>query len=172
MSGCCRNAVRIISESLSGYAGICTSLLLRHYSDSSLLQTPPPPSYHKPISQRLLVIGFTFSSNFLPGQVGLLQLLSMSLLPCCRYHPAGMRQTYRPVFICLYCLRLQIAGSTSRVLFRLRGHLCVYLRYGLVTCLSPFVVTLSMGFRRFGYPPLCHSSYRASDFYPDRTISC
>jgi hypothetical protein len=110
-------------------------LLLRHYSDSSLLQAHPPPSCHSPISQRLLVIGSVFSGNFLPGQVGLLQLLSMSLLPCCRYHPAGIEQTNASL-VCLYCLHLQIAGSTSRV-FRLRGHLCVYLRYGLVTCSSP-----------------------------------
>ena len=70
----------------------------------------------------------------------------MSLLPCCRYYPAGIVQTQRPVFVCLYCLGLQIAGSASRV-FRLRGHLCVYFRYGLVTCSSPFTVTLSIGFR-------------------------
>jgi hypothetical protein len=129
------------------FANNRASLLLRHYSDSSLLQTPPPPSYHKPISQRLLVIGFTFSSNFLLGQVGLLQSLSMSLLSYCRYYPAGIVQTQQPVFVWLYCLRLQIAGSASRVLFRLRGHLCVYFRYGLITCSSPFMMTLLIGFR-------------------------
>jgi len=72
-------------------------------------------------------------------------LLGMSLLPCCRYHPAGIEQTNASL-VCLYCLRPQIAGSASRV-FRLRGHLCVYLRYGLVTCSSPFIVTLSIDFR-------------------------
>ena len=96
---------------------------------------------------------------------------SCSVYPC--YHAVAitpLEQCKRNAsLVCLCCLHLQIAGSASRVLFRLRGHLCVYFRYGLVTCLSPFVVTLSMGFRRFGYPPLCHSSYRASDFYPDRT---
>ena len=111
------------------------SLLYGHYPVSSLLQAHPPPSCHRPISQRLLVIGSISSSNFLPGQVGLLQLLSMSLLPCCRYHPAGIEQTNASL-VCLCCLRPQIAGSTSRV-FRLRGHLCVYLHYGLVTCSSP-----------------------------------
>ena len=72
-------------------------------------------------------------------------MLGMSLLPCCRYHPAGIGQTLTSL-VCLCCLRPQIAGSASRV-FRLRGHLCVYLRYGLVTCSSPFTVTLSIGFR-------------------------
>ncbi len=70
----------------------------------------------------------------------------MPLLSCCRYYPAGIVQTLRPVFVCLYCLRLQIAGSASRV-FRLRGHLCVYFRYGLITCSSPFMMTLLIGFR-------------------------
>ena len=145
-------------------------MLSGNYPGSQLLRTHPPPSHLKPTSQRLLVIGLIFSSNFLPGQVGLLQLLSMSLLPCCRYHPAGIGQTLTSL-VCLYCLRPQIAGSASRV-FRLRGHLCVYLRYGLITCSSPFKVTLSIGFRDFGYPHLRYPSYRASGFYPDRTISC
>jgi len=55
----------------------------------------------------------TSSGNFFPGQVGLLQLLSMSLLPCCRYHPAGIEQTNASL-VCLCCLRPQIAGSASR----------------------------------------------------------
>jgi hypothetical protein len=66
------------------------------------------------------------------------------LLPCCRYHPAGIEQTCASL-VCLCCLHLQIAGSASRV-FRFRGHLCVYFRYGLVTRLSPFMVTLSIDF--------------------------
>ena len=70
----------------------------------------------------------------------------MSLLSYCRYYPAGIVQTQQPVFVWLYCLRLQIAGWASRV-FRLRGHLCVYFRYGLITCSSPFMVTLLIGFR-------------------------
>jgi len=55
----------------------------------------------------------TSSGNFLPGQVGLLQLLGMSLLSCCRYHPAGMVQTLASL-VCPCCLHLQNAGSASR----------------------------------------------------------
>ena len=98
------------------FANNRASLLLRHYPGSSLLQAHPPPSYHRPTSQRLLVIGLIFSGNFLPGQVGLLQLLSMSLLPCCRYHPAGIEQTHASL-VCLCCLRLQIAGFSFQSLF-------------------------------------------------------
>ena len=68
----------------------------------------------------------------------------MPLLPCCRYHPAGIEQTCASL-VCLCCLHPQIVGSASRV-FRLRGHLCVYFRYGLVTCSSPIMVTLSIDF--------------------------
>ena len=110
-------------------------LLPGHYPGSLLLRAHPPPSCLKLTSQQLLVIELTCSRNFFLGQVGLLQLLDMSLLPCCRYHPAGTEQTNASL-VCLCCLNLQIAGSASRV-FRLRGHLCVYFRYGLVTCSSP-----------------------------------
>ena len=94
----------------------------------------------------------------------------MSLLPCCRYHPVGMRQTQRPVFVCLCCLCPLNAGSTSETSY-LRGHLCVYFHYGLVTCSSPFKVTLSIGFKDFGFPYLCYSSCRVSGFYPGETLS-
>jgi len=70
----------------------------------------------------------------------------MSLLPCCRYYPAGIVQTQQPVFVCLYCLHLQIAGSASRV-FRLRCHLCVYFRLRPDNLLITPKVTLSIGFR-------------------------
>src|SRR5680860_1705815 len=68
----------------------------------------------------------------------------MSLLPCCRYHPAGIEQTCASL-VCLCCLHLQIAGSTSRV-FRLRGHLCVYLRLRPGNLLITHKVTLLIDF--------------------------
>jgi len=147
-------------------------LLLRRYSDSLLLQAHPPPSYHKLISQRILVIELTFSSNFLPGQVGLLQLLSMSLLPCCLYHPAGIRQTYIGQFSFAYtAFASKLQALASRV-FRLRGRLCVYFRLRPGNLLITPKMTLRVGFQRFGYPPPCYPSHRASGFYPDRTVSC
>jgi len=57
----------------------------------------------------------TSSGNFLPGQVGLLQLLGMSLLSCCRYHPAGMVQMNASL-VCPCCLHPQNAGSASRII--------------------------------------------------------
>src|ERR1700731_1879325 len=62
--------------------------LHRHYSASSLLRTQPPPSRLRPTSRFRRLYGLPCSDDFAPGRGGLLQLLSMSLSPCCRFHPA------------------------------------------------------------------------------------
>src|SRR6516162_1953420 len=59
-----------------------------HYSASSLLQTRPPPSRLRPISRCSRLYGLPCSGDFSPGRGRLLQLLGMSLSPCCRFHPA------------------------------------------------------------------------------------
>src|SRR5215469_1188259 len=59
-----------------------------HYSASSLLRTRPPPSRLRPTSRCRRLYGLPCSGDFLPGRGGLLQLLSMSLSPCRRFHPA------------------------------------------------------------------------------------
>src|SRR5467141_531259 len=58
------------------------------YSASSLLRTQPPPSRLWPTSRFRRLYGLPCSDDFAPGRGGLLQLLSMSLSPCCRFHPA------------------------------------------------------------------------------------
>src|SRR5271166_3373123 len=62
--------------------------LHRHCSASLLLRTHPPPSRLRPPSRFSRLYGLPCSGNFSPGRGGLLQLLSMSLSPCCRFHPA------------------------------------------------------------------------------------
>src|SRR5271165_3194479 len=52
------------------------------------LRTHPPPSRLQPPSRFSRLYGLPCSGNFSPGRGGLLQLLSMSLSPCCRFHPA------------------------------------------------------------------------------------
>src|SRR6202158_1873746 len=59
-----------------------------HYSPSSLLRPQPPPSRLWPTSRFRRLYGLPCSDDFAPGRGGLLQLLSMSLSPCCRFHPA------------------------------------------------------------------------------------
>jgi len=58
------------------------------YSASSLLRTQPPPSRLRPTSRFRRLYGLPCSGDFSPGRGGLLQLLGMSLSPCCRFHPA------------------------------------------------------------------------------------
>src|SRR5450755_498237 len=59
-----------------------------HYSASSLLRTQPPPSRLRPTSRFRRLYGLPCSDDFAPGRGGLLQLLSLSFSPCCRFHPA------------------------------------------------------------------------------------
>src|SRR6266481_2560887 len=67
--------------------GRATSLH-EHYSASSLLRARPTPSRLRPTSRFRRLYGLPCSDDFAPGRGGLLQLLSMSLSPCCRFHPA------------------------------------------------------------------------------------
>ena len=59
-----------------------------YYSASPLLRSQPPPSRLRPTSRCRRLYGLPCSDDFAPGRGGLLQLLGMSLSPCCRFHPA------------------------------------------------------------------------------------
>src|SRR6202051_2932131 len=82
-----------------------------HYSASSLLRAQPPPSRLRPTSRFRRLYGLPCSDDFAPGRGGLLQLLSMSLSPCCRFHPAEAKHPYRSVFGCSCDLRPPVEGS-------------------------------------------------------------
>ena len=56
---------------------------------STLLRTQPPPSRLRPFSRGLRLCGLPCSVDFSTGRGRLLQLLGMSLSPCCPYHPAN-----------------------------------------------------------------------------------
>ena len=64
--------------------------LHRRYPASSLLRTSPPPSRRRPTSRCCRLYDLPCSTDFSMGRGRLLQLLSMSLSPCCPYHPAGV----------------------------------------------------------------------------------
>jgi hypothetical protein len=68
------------------------------YPASPLLRTHPPPSRLRPTSRGHRLYGLPCSVDFSPGRGGLLQLLGMSLSPCHRYHPAGVRTSSQPEF--------------------------------------------------------------------------
>src|SRR5262245_66692112 len=52
-----------------------------------------------------------------------------------------------------------------------RGHIYVHCRYGPVTRDLP-KGDLVDRLQDFGFPPPCYPNYRASDFYPGRSVSC
>src|SRR3974390_58882 len=69
-------------------------LLRRRYSASSLIWTHPPPSRLRSISRLGRLYDLTCSGDFAPARGGLLQLLGMSLPPCCRLHPAEVKSRF------------------------------------------------------------------------------
>ena len=75
-----------------GEGVVCSRVPLLHgrYSASQLLRTQPPPSRLRPISRGWQLYGLPCSNDFSMGRGRFLQLLGVSLSPCCPYHPAGV----------------------------------------------------------------------------------
>src|ERR1019366_6525346 len=107
-------------------------LLRRHYSASSLIRTHPPPSRRRSISRLSRLYDLPCSGDFSPGRGGLLQLLGMSLPPCCRFHPAEVKEPHQSHFGSPCCLRPTVAGSAFGAT-HFRGHIHVHCHYGPVT---------------------------------------
>ena len=115
------------------------------YPASTLLRTHPSPSRLRSTSRLSRLYDRPCSGDFAPGRGGLLQLLGMSLPPCCRFHPAEVKEPHRSDFGSPCCLRPPVVGSAFGAT-HFRGHFCVYCRYGPVTRRLPRE-TLSIGFR-------------------------
>src|ERR1700738_2829262 len=94
LRSCKLMGVFVISPLPSFFVGVVASSrapsLHGHYAASQLLRAPPPPSRLPPFSWVRQLYGFPASAIFMTGRGGLLQLLYMSLSPCCPYHPAGV----------------------------------------------------------------------------------
>ena len=77
------------------------------------LRTQPPPSRLRPTSQFRRLYGLPCSSDFSLGRGGLLQLLSMSSSPCCRFHPAEVSSRIGQISAVhvAFALRLQARPS-------------------------------------------------------------
>src|ERR1700726_191983 len=145
-------------------------LLCRHYSASSLMRPHPPPPRRRSISRLSRLYDLPCSGDFSPGRGGLLQLLGMSLPPCCRFHPAEIEMPRRSDFGIPCCLRPSVAGSALGPT-HFRGHLRVYFRYGPVTRNLP-TGDLVERLQSLGFPPPCYPNYGAPDFCPGRFVSC
>ena len=107
----------------------------------------------------LPVILFPCLADFATGRGGFLQLLSMTLSPCCPFQPR------RSVSQLQSFATLHAAFSARKVRARLSyakdfpGHERVHLRYGPVTRSQSMNMALSIGFRIFSFLPSCYSSY-------------
>ncbi len=159
-SQCCRKIVTSRVPSLPG-----------RYSGSSLIRTHPPPSrlsIHFPLST---VIEPTLLQRFLHGTrraspVARYVLVTVLSLPP-RQNESVVSISFRLIMLpSPYGCRLGLRG------FSLSGPpvRSLSLRPGdsLTSPKDCFVDGLQM----FGFPPICHPSYGASDSYPDRTDSC
>src|ERR1700693_627708 len=141
-----------------------------HCSASSLLRTHPSPSRRRSISRLSRLYDLPCTDDFSPGRGGLLQLLGMSLPPCCRFHPAEIEMPRRSDFGTPCCLRPSVAGSALGAT-HFRGHLRVYFRYGPVTRNLP-KGDLVDRLQSLGFPPPCYPNYGAPGFCPGRFVSC
>src|SRR5271166_4943757 len=102
-----------------------------HYSASSLVRTHPPPSHLRPTSRGCRLYGLPCSGDFSSGRGGFLQLLSMSLSRCCRFHPAEVNSRIGQFSAghSAFALRLRARPSGYSFSRPQRVHFC----YGLVT---------------------------------------
>ncbi len=138
----------------------------------------PLPRYYEPhrhprVFGRLpggyRLYGLPCSADFAAGRGGLLQLRDASLSPCCHFHPAGVADRLSQIPVRHAAFALTAAGSASRGP-HFRGHFCVRLRYGPVTRCHPEDGVVD-GLQKFGFPPPCHPSYKASGSYLGGTYS-
>ena len=146
------------------------TLLRGRYSASQLLRTHPPPSRRRSISRLSRLYDLPCSGDFAPGRGGLLQLLGMSLSPCCRFHPAEVQVPHRSDFGTPCSLRPSDAGSALGSI-HYRGHIRVHCRYGPVTRDLP-KGDLVDRLQDLGFPSPCYPSYGAPDSCPGRSTSC
>src|SRR4029077_9831007 len=89
-------------------------LLRGRYSASPLIRTHPPPSRRRSISRLSRLYDLPCPGDFSPGRGRLLQLLGMSLSPCCRFHPAEVMVPCRSDLGTPCCLHPTVAGFGSR----------------------------------------------------------
>jgi len=139
------------------------ALLLDGYCSASLLvRTPPPPSPLRPTSR---VTGYT---AYLAPPISRREeegFSSCLARPCHRAAattpPESSNRVSQPATLDA-AFTLTVAGSASGAI-HFRGHLCVRLRCGPVTCSHPDDDGVG-GLQVIGFPPPCHPSYEASGF--------
>ena len=107
------------------------------------------------------VVALRCSDDFSSGRGGLLQLLGMSLSPCCRFHPAEVLEPHRSDFGSPCCLRPPVGGSAFGAT-HFRGHFCVHCCYGPVTRRLPMGDVVDR-LQKSWFPATLLSKLRGSD---------
>ena len=158
-------ASRVVGRSLA--IGFLRSPVITRFIATTNPSATLSPSIDFPVEP---VIRSTFSGDFPPGRGGLLQLLGLSLPPCCRFHPAEVKEPHRSDFGSPCCLRPTVVGSALGAT-HFRGHFYVHCRYGPVTRRLPEGDVVDR-LQSLGFPPPCYPNYGAPDFCPDRFVSC
>src|SRR5208283_2155168 len=134
------------------------------YPASTLLRTHPSPSRLRSTSRLSRLYDRPCSDDFSSGRGGLLQLLGMSLSPCCRFHPAEVLEPHRSDFGSPCCLRPPVGGSAFGAT-HFRGHFCVHCCYGPVTRRLPTGDVVDR-LQSLGFPPPCYPNYGVLIFAP------
>ncbi len=140
------------------------------YPASSLLRAPPPPSRLRPTSRGIPVIRPTWLRRFLGGTRTASPVAQRILVTVLPLPPHRSESTRRSGFVDPYCLRLITESSASGVQF-VSGPPMGSLALRPGDSLTIPRMALSVGFRTFGFPPVCDSSYRAPDSCPGGTDS-
>ena len=140
------------------------------YPASSLLRAPPPPSRLRPTSRWKPVIRPTLLRRFLGGTRTASPVAQRILVTVLPLPPRRSESTRRSGFVDPCCLRQTIEGWASGVYYLSRPPMgSLALRPG--DSLTIPKMALSVGFKTFGFPPVCDSSYRAPDYCPGGTVS-
>jgi len=137
---------------------------------SSLLRTRPPPSRLQPLSRGMPVIRPTLLRRFLDGTRTASPVAQRILVTVLPLPPRRSESTRRSGFVDPCCLRSNTESSTSGVHF-VSGPPVGSLALRPGDSLTIPKMALSVGFRSFGFPPVCDSSYRAPDSCPGGTRS-
>jgi hypothetical protein len=117
-----------------------------HYPVSPLLRTPPSPSRLQVISRWTGYTTYLASADFAAGRGGSLQLLGVSLSPCCRSHPAGVVRRVSQSATAHTAFTFTVAGSASGAITF--GATCAF-ACATAWRLAPIPqMRLSRGFRR------------------------
>ena len=137
-----------------------------HYSASSLLRAPPPPSRLPPISQCFWLYGFRLR-RFRDGTRRVSPVAQPALVTVLPLLPRRSVSPRQSVCDDPCCLRPEAGGSASRSIV-FRGHLWVYLRCGPVTRL-PSRGWLCQSASSVSFPPRMRPKLRGPDYYPGET---